>query len=769
MKKRLNIGFLIDDLDNYFSSQACKGAELACKAMDANLFIFPGHYLGDTDSKYEGMEYEYQYNSIFRLESIRKVDILYVLMGTIGSRAPFEVQKAFMDQLPDVPKVTLFASVEGYPSVTFDNKAGFSKALRHIVEKHGVRNIGYVSGPRTNKDAIERLSAFREVMADEGIEVKEDHIVYGDFTESSDVVVRELLSAIDTPDALVFANDNMAIGGYRVLKERDLVPGKDICVLGFDDDVFSGSMDPPLTTVEASSADLTYKAVLNARNFMENRRIEGMEVETYMVQRNSCGCHGLDVEEMGERLHIDQIGKGGRKYIESVKKYLFGIFDDDETMIRIKSCLDDFCIRFTDFIMGYDTADRDETDRSFRKLLKTNILEYTTPERFFNILQTMQHEAALDIKDSEKLITVNEMFSGYYRQLSFAGVSISRDNTNRMERVSRLVNKQTGDIFLMSNEQEIPYMHLLEGLSTVGFRRSFLYLFQGNIKNPADGDWKCPKTVLLKAMSDETGVRALGEQQQLLRTELMFGNEHNRPDRRLTMTVFPLFVGEDLYGMLVNELDSRDFGSVSPVAYQLSVTLKSLIMIEEQNKVKKSLQDSLEQFMKDNSLLDEMSKSDELTGLYNRRGFIDYTQKAISDPGNRGKKALILYADMDNLKMVNDKYGHDDGDFALREIGSILKDAFRNTDIIGRLGGDEFTVFAIVGIDHYEAAIRQRIEAISKRHNEAAGKPYPIEISAGIYEFECSPDIDLYEILDIADERLYAEKTAKKAKNGSYR
>ena len=674
-----------------------------------------------------------------------------------------------MDQLPDVPKVTLFASVEGYPSVTFDNKSGFSKALRHIIEKHGVRNIGYVSGPRTNKDAIERLGAFREVMADEGIEVKEDHIVYGDFTESSDVVVRDLLSAIDTPDALVFANDNMAIGGYRVLKERDLVPGKDICVLGFDDDVFSGSMDPPLTTVEASSADLTYKAVLNARNFMENRRIEGMEVETYMVQRNSCGCHGLDVEEMGERLHIDQIGKGGRNYIESVKKYLFGIFDDDETMIRIKSCLDDFCIRFTDFIMGYDTADRDETDRSFRKLLKTNILEYTTPERFFNILQTMQHEAALDIKDSEKLITVNEMFSGYYRQLSFAGVSISRDNTNRMERVSRLVNKQTGDIFLMSNEQEIPYMHLLEGLSTVGFRRSFLYLFQGNIKNPADGDWKCPKTVLLKAMSDETGVRALGEQQQLLRTELMFGNEHNRPDRRLTMTVFPLFVGEDLYGMLVNELDSRDFGSVSPVAYQLSVTLKSLIMIEEQNKVKKSLQDSLEQFMKDNSLLDEMSKSDELTGLYNRRGFIDYTQKAISDPGNRGKKALILYADMDNLKMVNDKYGHDDGDFALREIGSILKDAFRNTDIIGRLGGDEFTVFAIVGIDHYEAAIRQRIEAISKRHNEAAGKPYPIEISASIYEFECSPDIDLYEILDIADERLYAEKTAKKAKNGSYR
>ncbi len=769
MNKRLNIGFLIDDLDNYFSAQACKGAELAAKALDANLFIFPGHYLGTTDSKYQGVEFEYQYNTVFGLESIKSADILYVLMGTIGSRASFELQRDLMKSLPAVPIVTLFSAMEGYPSVMFDNKSGFGKAIRHVIEKHGVRKIGFVSGPETNKDATDRLNAFREIMAEEGLEVPENSIVFGDFTEKSDAVVDELFEKMGVPEAIVFANDNMAVGGYRSIRKRGLVPGSDIKVVGFDDDLFSVSMDPPLTTVEASSADLTYKAVLNAPNFINKTNLESTEVETYLVQRSSCGCDGLDVESMSRRLNIHLVSQGNRKFIESIKKYLFGIFEDDEAMVKIKSTITDFCNAITDFAEGKGDVTREEVDKSFAMILRTDLMLYTTPEKFINVLQSMQAQAGNVIRVDGLHGTINEMFSSYYRLLSFAGLSMTQSVNTRMERVSRLVNKQTGDIFLMSSEGAIPYEHMIDGLGIVGFRRSLLYLFQGNVKNTGDGSWKCPKTMLLKAISDEKGARTLPEEQQLVRSVQMFTNEHVTPDRRLTMTVFPLFVGEELYGMLVNELDSSEFGSVSSVAYQLSVTLKSLLMIEEQNKAKQSLQDSLEQFMRDNSLLDEISKSDELTGLYNRRGFLDHTQKAIADPINQGRKALILYADMDNLKMINDRHGHDDGDFALRQTASILKEAFRNTDIVGRLGGDEFTAFAIVGIDHYEDAIRKRIDDITKRHNEVSGKPYTIEMSMGIHEFECSPDVDLYQILDLADEKLYAEKSAKKAKNGSYR
>ena len=73
MDRRLNIGFVIDDIDNYFSNQAARGAEQAAKVLDANLFVFPGHYIGKTDSRYADKKYEYQYNTVFRLLTERNV------------------------------------------------------------------------------------------------------------------------------------------------------------------------------------------------------------------------------------------------------------------------------------------------------------------------------------------------------------------------------------------------------------------------------------------------------------------------------------------------------------------------------------------------------------------------------------------------------------------------------------------------------------------------------------------------------------------------
>ena len=68
MKRRLNIGLLIDDINNYFSNQAARGAEQAARALDANLLIFPGHYIGSTDSRYADKKFDFQFNSIFKLQ-----------------------------------------------------------------------------------------------------------------------------------------------------------------------------------------------------------------------------------------------------------------------------------------------------------------------------------------------------------------------------------------------------------------------------------------------------------------------------------------------------------------------------------------------------------------------------------------------------------------------------------------------------------------------------------------------------------------------------
>lgn len=768
--KRLNIGLLIDDLDNNFSAQACKGAEFAAKVLDANLYIFPGHYIGKSDTRYQDKQYEYQYNSVFKLINQKHIDILYVLFGIICSRADAEQQEQFLSRLPKVPTVLLFTEYPGYASVMYDNHTGLGQAIRHLIVKHNCRNIGFVCGPMTNEDARERLDVYKEVLELEGIAYDDKRVVYGDFTEDCGDQIEELLKNDPDVQAIAFANDVMAMGGYRKLKEMGKTPGKDILITGFDDDIFSVSMNPPLTTVDASSADLTYKSVLNARRFIEGKTIERMSIRTYLVQRSSCGCNGLDVEFQRERLRLDSLEKGSTRFVDESIKYLFGMFDDDDSVIRIKQSLSAFLREYAKFITsGADRDLEDDVNDAFDTILETNILSYTTPEKVFNLLQSLLYEGTIVLKDQDCQVLLNEMFADFYRHLSFAGLSLTRENLQKTERISRLINKQTGDIFLMNNTEDIPYDHLLDGLSSVGFRRTYMYLFQGNTKTSAETDWKCPGSVLLKAINDENGIRMLPEEQQLLRTENMFQNEFIPQYRRQTVAVFPLFVGEDLYGMLVSEMDSSNLNNISPVSFQLAVTLKSLYMIEEQNKARENLQTSLNQFMEDNSRLDVIAKTDELTGLYNRRGFLDYAQLEIGNPENKGKRALICYADMDNLKYVNDKFGHDDGDFALREIAAILKDTFRENDIIGRMGGDEFIVFAMIQVSDYEKQIKDRLENITRRHNAEAGKPYPIEMSSGICEFQCGADIDIHEVIDRADEKLYKEKVEKKAKNGSYR
>jgi len=117
---------------------------------------------------------------------------------------------------------------------------------------------------------------------------------------------------------------------------------------------------------------------------------------------------------------------------------------------------------------------------------------------------------------------------------------------------------------------------------------------------------------------------------------------------------------------------------------------------------------------------------------------------------------------MDNLKMVNDKFGHKDGDFALKSIASILNKSFRRGDVIGRLGGDEFVAFALLDESDLAKSIQHNIDKHSKFLNDTCGKPYYIDISIGISEFVCGTDVIIEDILAEADAALYSNKKYKR-------
>ena len=164
-----------------------------------------------------------------------------------------------------------------------------------------------------------------------------------------------------------------------------------------------------------------------------------------------------------------------------------------------------------------------------------------------------------------------------------------------------------------------------------------------------------------------------------------------------------------------------------------------------------------------NQILDEISKSDELTQIYNRRGFLTMASRKISHIANKGKKAFVIYADMNNLKIINDRFGHEEGDYSLKLIAEILKESLDEDSIIGRFGGDEFAAFSYVPEGKAARSIRKTISDITKKKNEGNGKPYYVSMSVGICEFECGRDIDMNDLMDKADVDLYIEKKHKRS------
>jgi two-component system, cell cycle response regulator len=162
------------------------------------------------------------------------------------------------------------------------------------------------------------------------------------------------------------------------------------------------------------------------------------------------------------------------------------------------------------------------------------------------------------------------------------------------------------------------------------------------------------------------------------------------------------------------------------------------------------------------SALRSLSLIDDLTGLYNRRGFLDLGEQHLKLARRSGRAVVLVYLDVDDLKAVNDTLGHLAGDRALVQTANVLKDTFRQSDIIGRLGGDEFAVMALEASEENEERLGQRLRERVDEVNRTGTEPFHLSISLGIARFAVDGRPRLTELLALADQAMYLEKRAKR-------
>lgn len=159
--------------------------------------------------------------------------------------------------------------------------------------------------------------------------------------------------------------------------------------------------------------------------------------------------------------------------------------------------------------------------------------------------------------------------------------------------------------------------------------------------------------------------------------------------------------------------------------------------------------------------LQTRSLMDELTGLYNRRAFLNMAEQQLKI-ANRTKRGLfVLFADLDGLKGINDTFGHSEGDRALVEAASVLKETFRESDIVGRIGGDEFAIVAIESSGASAKVVSTRLQKNLVARTAKGNPSYKLSLSVGAayYDPECPCSIE--EVMARADKLMYEQKRSK--------
>ncbi|OGW28427.1 MAG: hypothetical protein A2X59_00475 [Nitrospirae bacterium GWC2_42_7] len=157
--------------------------------------------------------------------------------------------------------------------------------------------------------------------------------------------------------------------------------------------------------------------------------------------------------------------------------------------------------------------------------------------------------------------------------------------------------------------------------------------------------------------------------------------------------------------------------------------------------------------------LHALSNTDELTGLLNRRGFFSMSGQPLKLANRKKTGVFLLFVDLDGLKSINDNFGHTAGDSALIEISLLLKKSFRDSDVIARIGGDEFVVFPVETAKENISTIIDRFQERIDRHNEKTTLAYKLSASVGVAYYDPEKPSSLDELLLQADSNMYEQKS----------
>ncbi len=281
------VGFLVDCIDDSYQNELLSTLIDAAHQLGASLLCFAGGN-PSVDGSHSSPR-----SRVYDLVGPETVDALILSAGTLESGLGAARVERFIRKFGDIPLVSIGVPIHGVPSVVLDNVDGMQRLVSHLIRVHGCQNIAFIRGPSINDEAEARHRGYLNTLRSENLKPNPALVVEGDFlAESGRRAIEVLLDERGAQfDALIGANDDMALAAMRELARRGIRTPRQVAVAGFDDDRPSRYAQPALTTARQPLATIALHAVKLALGQLTGKVLPGRVVlDTELVVRRSCGC-----------------------------------------------------------------------------------------------------------------------------------------------------------------------------------------------------------------------------------------------------------------------------------------------------------------------------------------------------------------------------------------------------------------------------------------------------------------------------------------------
>jgi diguanylate cyclase (GGDEF)-like protein len=653
-------------------------------------------------------------NRVFDLINTADFDGIIYQSGSLYNFISEEQFLVFCSRFDAIPSVHIGFNKKGYSSVNVDNKRGMRELVDHFIEEHHRKEIAFIRGPVNCSDADERYEAYRESLQAHGIDYCEDLVFTGTFLpESGPAAVKEF---IDTKklsfDALVGANDQMALFAMNELLRRGKRIPADILIGGFDDLISARACSPALTTVGQPVFDLGKEALKLLIDIIEGRTDPGTSVTlpSRLVLRRSCGCVSVPFKTFT------------KSDTENQARFLF--------------------------------------EKQFVKLLQTEQS---------SVIDFLENQIISLLKKGYKL---NELLSSLGYILNKHAQEISPDLHNKIRQMLLSISEEHFEIRQLKQQEEEDQLYNfiddLRKLSEPDALREFLHakLINIGIKEFFISRYKDTDAAELFYCntSDEHGT--------VFRSNQFIPCGISSLKAPFNLICLPLYENHTDIGFFLTDPTDNTPVFLETIRSSLCGTLQMMDMIAKEREYGISLEKKVQERTSElqlalnelslvNDKLEQISIRDELTGLLNRRGFLSMASRYISLAQRKMSSFICVYFDLDKLKQINDTYGHAQGDIAIKSIAGILIKTFRKTDVIGRMGGDEFTVLAFDCSESGYSQVIKRMDLLVDEYNNTNNNPWELGYSSGMASSRQEHDFNIDILLRLADQNLYKVKEKK--------